>query len=309
MSVSEILQKKLGPRLKLNEPLAPYVTFKIGGPAQYFYIPQNNQELVQALKLADELKLKTFILGGGSNLLISDSGFTGFVIKPENRNFKIQAEQVYAESGVLVVDLLAASLAADLTGWAWAAGLPGTVGGAIRGNAGAYGQGMSDIVDWVEIYYQNKVQKYSNRQMQFSYRHSIVKEIPAVILATQLSLKKGDIKKETEQVEAYNDRRQKTQPLELPNSGCIFKNIDFKEVTVDHERVRRGLDASQAEYQEATKYNKLPVSFILDRLNLKGKKIGGAKAEHVVMLISDIKSQVRNKLGIQLEEEVQYVGF
>ena len=117
MSVGEILQKKLGPSLKFNELLAPYVTFKIGGPAQYFYIPKNNQEFVQALQLADELKLKTFILGGGSNLLISDSGFAGFVIKPENRNFKIRGQKVYAESGVLVIDLLDATLAAGLTGW------------------------------------------------------------------------------------------------------------------------------------------------------------------------------------------------
>lgn len=146
-----------------------------------------------------------------------------------------------------------------------------------------------------------------------------------VVIAAELVLERGNLEEDKRQVAAYLERRKTTQPLEYPNSGCIFKNIDFSEVQIDADRVMKGLDVSQAEWNEATKFNKLPVSFILDHLGLKGKKIGGAQvsekhaafivnidhatAEEVIMLISAIKSEVRARLGIQLQEEVQYVGF
>ena len=224
-----------------------------------------------------------------------------------------------------MVDLLDCTLKAGLTGWAWAAGLPGTIGGAVRGNAGAYGQGMSDIVESVEIFIDGKVVKLTKAEMEFSYRHSIIKKNLAAILAVNLKFEKGEVDKDIQQVKDYNNRRQLTQPLNYPNSGCIFKNIDLTETKINKEKVMKGLDINEEEFSQATKFNKLPVSYIIDRLNLKGKTIGGAqvsekhgafivninhaKAEHVIMLISDIKMHVRNEIGVQLQEEVQYVGF
>ena len=146
-----------------------------------------------------------------------------------------------------------------------------------------------------------------------------------VVLSVALRLCTGDAIKERVQVDAYNQRRRDTQPLELPNAGCVFKNVDLSLVAIDRAKVMRGLDVSEAEFAEATKFKKIPVSFIIDKLGLKGKQIGGAqvsekhgafivnagnaRAEDVVMLMSDLKMRVRNELGIQLQEEIQYVGF
>ena len=311
--------------IRENELLAKHTWFKIGGPAKYFFEAKNNQDLVRALKAADAAGVKRFILGGGSNILVADSGFDGLVIKQANKSFEIKAEEIFCESGALVTEVLAASLKAGLVGWPWAAGLPGTVGGAVRGNAGAYGQGMADIVKEAEIYGEGKVNKLTGEEMKFSYRHSIAKEKNLVVISATLKLKPGDTSADEALVKKYNDHRKKTQPLELPNAGCVFKNVDLSQVEINQAKVKKALDINDQEFQEATKFGKLPVSFIIDRLNLKGKQIGGAqvsekhgafivntgraKAEHVIMLISDLKMRVRNELGIQLEEEVQYVGF
>jgi len=315
--------------LKENEPLANHTTFKIGGPAKYFFEAKTKDDLVKALQAAEELKLEYFLLGGGSNLLVSDQGLDGLTIKQSNTSFKITADQVYAESGALVINVLDKTLNSGLVGWPWAAGLPGTIGGAIRGNAGAYGQAMSDITQSVEVYQNGKVKIYLNDQLGFKYRHSLIKETPGmIVIAVNLKLKKGndqEVKKDKDQLKVYNDRRENTQPLDLPNSGCVFKNIDLTKIEINKEKVIKALDITAAEYNEATKFDKLPVSYILDRLGLKGKTIGGAqvsekhgafivntgeaKAEQVIMLISNIKMRVRNELGIQLMEEIQYLGF
>jgi UDP-N-acetylmuramate dehydrogenase len=319
------LRKKLGDKVKENEILAPHTTFKIGGPAKYFFEAKNNQDLIKALQTADALKLKYFVLGGGSNILISDQGIDGLVIKQSNKDFKVKGAKVYVDSGALVIDVLEVTLRAGLIGWSWAAGLPGTVGGAIFGNAGAYGQGMSNITETVKLYHQGKVLNFTNEEMKFSYRHSIAKEINCVIISAILKLEKGDTKKDLAEVKNYMDHRVKTQPLDCPNVGCIFKNIDLTKIQVDKERIKKKLDISEEEWQRATKFNKLPVSFIIEKMDLKGKTMGGAqvstkhgafiinagqaRAEQVIMLMSDLKMRVRNELGIFLEEEIELVGF
>ena len=184
---------------------------------------------------------------------------------------------------------------------------------------------MSNILKSAEIYYQAKVQIYTNEQMGFSYRHSLAKGQPIIILSVVLELQKGDTVKDLAQVKKYEQYRSDTQPQDLPNAGCIFKNIDLSTVEVNKARVIKALDVTEAEYDEKTKFGKLPVSFIFDRLNLKGKTMGGAqvsekhgafivnigqaRADQVIMLMSDLKMRVRNQLGIQLQEEVQFIGF
>lgn len=308
-----------------NEPMSNHTTFRIGGPAKYFFEAKTSEELVAALTVADELKIPRFIIGGGSNILVSDNGIDGLVIKQSNCNFKIEGENVQCESGAMVVDVLDATLNAGLTGWAWAAGLPGTIGGGVRGNAGAYGEGMSNITESVELYLGGKVVTYTNEQMKFSYRDSIIKEVPCVIISVFLKLQHGDLEADKALVKKYADHRVNTQPLDLPNPGCAFKNVDLKKVQIDTDRIIKKLDITQDEWDKATKYGKLPTSFIFDHLNLKGKVMGGAqvstkhgafivnignaRAEHVVMLMSDLKMHVRNELGIPLEEEIELVGF
>lgn len=317
--------QKLLPNIKQNEPMSKHTTFKIGGPARYFCEVRTKNEIIEALKAAEKASVQYFILGGGSNLLVSDKGYDGLVIKQLDNKYSIDGENVFAESGVLLQELLEATLDAGLVGWAWAAGLPGTVGGAVRGNAGAYGEAMSDIITSVELYKNGEVVTFNPEQMKFSYRHSIVKEEKYVVLSVNLRLKKGDTTEDKKLVDKYNEYRRQTQPLDMPNSGCVFKNVDLKTHTVEKEKILKVLDITEEEYARATKHNKLPVSFIFDKMDLKGKQIGGAKisekhgafivntgtatSEHVIMLMSELKMKIRNQLGIMLEEEIQYVGF
>ncbi len=317
------LQQKLG-EVKENEPLANHTTFKIGGPAKYFFVAQNSTELLKAVQAAEELNISFFILGWGSNLLVSDAGFAGLVIKTTSDNFRVEGEEIFAEAGVNLSRLVGIATQAGLTGLEFVAGIPGTVGGAARGNAGAYGKGFGDLVTEAEIYKDAKIKKMAKSEISYSYRESIFKHQGGVILSVKIKLEKGDQQKIQEEVIAIIKSRKEKLPWE-PSAGCIFKNIELANTEIDKEKIIKELGITAEEWEKTTAHGKLPVGYIIDHLGLKGKKIGGcqvsekhsaffvntgeAKAEHVLMLMSGIKMRVRNQLLIQLQEEVQYLGF
>ena len=317
------LREKLA-EIKENEPLANHSTFKIGGPARYFYLAKDSRQLLKAIWTAEKFNLDYLILGWGSNLLISDQGFDGLVIRNTSNNLDVKGEEVFAEAGVNLSRLVGEASRAGLTGLEFAAGIPGTVGGAARNNAGAYGSSFGDLVTGLEVYKQGRTINLKREDMQYHYRSSILKHGEGVILSVKIKLKKGDPKKIHEEMIKIIKQRNQKLPLE-PSAGCIFKNIELDKLEINQDKIIKELDISEEEWHEATKYGKLPVAFIIDHLGLKNKKIGGcqisekhaaffinsgsAKAEHVMMMISDIKMRVRNQLGIQLEEEVEYVGF
>lgn len=317
------LTQKLG-EVKENESLAKYTTFKIGGPAKYFYLAKNSDELLKAVKAAEELNIPYFILAGGSNLLVADSGFDGLVIKATSNNYEVRGEEIFSEVGVNLSRLVGQATQAGLTGLEFAGGIPGTVGGAARGNAGAYGIGFGKLITELEIYKDGEVKKWTPTNMKYSYRESVLKHEPGVILSVVVKLAKGDQKEIQAKIIEGAKARKERIPFE-PSAGCVFKNIELDKLELDVPRIIKALDVTEQEWQEATKHGKLPIGYIIDCLNLKGKIIGGAKvaekhcafiinidnakAEHVMMLISDIKMRVRNQLGIQLQEEVQYLGF
>jgi len=317
------LKQKI-PEVKENESLAEHTTFKVGGPAKYFYLARDSDDLLKAVKAAEELSIPYFILGWGSNLIVADSGFNGLVIRSISENLKINGKEIFVEAGVNLSRLVGQSASVGLTGLEFAAGIPGTVGGSVRGNAGAYGQSIGQSVKEVEIYQDNKVKKISRAEMQYNYRNSILKHQGGIVLSVTFQLNEGDLQKiHAKVLEIIKDRNNKL-PFE-PSAGCIFKNVELDKVKIDEEKVIKELDIAKGEWREVTKFGKLPVGFILDRLGLRGKTIGScqvsekhgaffinkgdAKAEHIMMLISDIKMRVRNQLAIQLQEEVQYLGF
>lgn len=304
--------------LQKNILLKDYTTFKIGGPADYFVLAQNVTDLQEAVAFAKEKNLPILALGGGSNLLVTDAGFRGLVIKLDLQKLDFAGSEVIIGAGVLVAYLLNKSLEQGLTGLEFLAGIPGTVGGAIRGNAGTYGQAMSDVV--TEITYLDENYELKTCQLNdchFTYRHSIFKEIKAIIIEAKLKLAQGDISAARQLVTDRLKYRQETQPNE-PSAGCIFKNIEFKEVDIDDLK-QRGLDIEQF-----AKHQKIPTSYLIEQAGLKGYSMGGvqvsqkhanyiinvdqATAEQVIMLISFIKQQVRDKYGIQLHEEVQFIS-
>ena len=293
--------KKDLPGIQENILLKDYTTFKIGGKAKYFFVAKNKENIIKAVLAAKKFKLPFFILGGGSNVLVSDKGYKGLVIKLLTTNYKLLNTKIYAEASVLLSSLVSESIKNGLTGLEWAAGIPGTVGGAIYGNAGAFGKSMKDIVKEVEILKildgRLQIVDFKNRECEFGYRDSIFKRNRnLIILSAVLQLKKGkkeDIKKK---IKEYLNYRRKTQPLEFPSAGSVFKNPSgFSAGELIGKCGLKGKKIGKAKISEKH------TNFILN--------LGGAKAKDVKKLINLIKKKVKKIFGIILEEEIQYLGF
>jgi len=283
--------------LKENEPLFRYTTFKIGGPAKYFYIARNSRQLIAAAKTAQELNLPWIILSGGSNVLVADQGFPGLVIKAENRQVKIVDNQVEAESGIMLNKLVSECCKQGLSGLEWAAGIPGSLGGAIRANAGAYQKEIKDLVLQVDIWDGQKEKQLKKEECGFSYRQSIFKHNDQyLILFAKLQLTPGDREKIQSEVNQNVNKRQESQPYDLPSAGCIFKNPKNK-------------SAGQLIEQAGLKGQKIGQAMVSPKHANFIVNTGSATAEQVIMLISLIKQKVRVKFAIQLQEEIEMVGF
>ena len=294
--------KKLGLAVKTNEPLASHTTFKIGGPADFFVEVEEEEKLLKLIKLLKELKLPYFILGGGSNLLVADEGFRGVVVKIANCELpalpaggRIANFKIIAGAGVSLGRLVELAAKNSLTGLEFAAGIPGTVGGAVRGNAGAWGQAIGDRVKRVKVLTpQGEIKWIGASDCHFSYRQSRFKKTKEIILEVELELEKGN-KKEIQEKISQNLAKRATQPKE-PSAGCIFVNP-----------------------------KPLVAGELIDKCGLKGKRIGDAqispkhanfivnlgkaKAADVNKLIKLIKEKVKEKFGVELEEEIFLLGF
>jgi len=294
MEIKEIL-----PEIKQDILLKDYTTFKIGGRAKYFYKAKTKEELIKAVKTAKKLRLPFFILGGGSNLLVADKGYQGLVIKILNTNYLILGTKISAEVAVPLSLLAIKSVESNLTGLEWGAGIPGTLGGAIRGNAGAFGESIGNIVKQVEVFNseKEKIENYSQKDSSFAYRESVFKKRPElVILSAELELKIGNKEEIQKKMKEYLDYRKDKQPLEFPSAGSIFKNPS--DVSAGQLIDQCGLKGKRIGNVEISKKH---ANFIIN--------LGDGKAEDVLKLIELMKKQVKDKFNIQLEEEIQYVGF
>ncbi|OIP75145.1 MAG: UDP-N-acetylenolpyruvoylglucosamine reductase [Parcubacteria group bacterium CG2_30_36_18] len=331
--------QKLLPGLKKNVSLKNYTTFKIGGPAKYFFEAKKKEDLIGAVITAKKFKLPFFILGGGSNILVSDEGYNGLVIKCQMSNVKCQNQNsklktIYAESGVRLSNLVQFSLEKSLAGLEWAVGIPGMVGGAILGNAGAFGRSMKDVIQKVEVFdtKTGKVKIFKKKDCQFDYRNSIFKhansatlglrprgmrmrpcEYPnLIILSATLQLKKGNKLKIEKRIKEYLNYRKETQPLNFPSAGSVFKNP-------------KNFSAGELGEEDKSSSLSFAAARLIEECGLKGKRIGnvkisekhanfivnlgGGKAKDVKKLINLAKKKVKEKFGITLEEEICYLGF
>lgn len=303
-------------RLKKNVPLARYSTFKIGGKARFFFLAKNKKEILKAIEWAKREKLPFFILGGGSNVLFRDEGFNGLIIKMGNSNLKIKGERVLAGAGVSLQKLVFETINKGLEGLEWAVGIPGTLGGGIYGNCGAFGKEMKDVVEKVKVIEikngKFKIKELKNKKCQFQYRESIFKKNKnLIILEAILSLKRGNKRKLREKIKEILKIRKEKQPLEYPSAGSVFKNIPLKKVP----------KKIQEKFKDKIKNGFLPAGVLIEGVGLKGKKIGGAKisekhanfilnyknakAKDVLALIELIKKKVKEKFKIELKEEIE----
>lgn len=308
-----------------NIALKNFSTFKIGGPARYFFGAKTAEDMVAALEAANAANVPVFVLGGGSNVLIADRGFAGLVIHDENVGFHVDGCLAHCGSGLSTMDVLTLAAVLNLGGMEFMAGIPGTVGAAVRGNAGAWGQAFGELVKDVELYREGRREHVASQDLRFSYRSSLLRQKPWVVLGAIVELtprERTTIDAETAKIVADRQARLPSDP----SIGSIFKNIELNSTLVDVPRLLRALDCPPDEYREKTKHGKLPVGLLAERLHMRGRRIGGAQISHkhgniiinpqgqataadVVQLISLLKTKIRDQLGIQLEEEIQYIGF
>ncbi|PIR13419.1 UDP-N-acetylenolpyruvoylglucosamine reductase [Candidatus Falkowbacteria bacterium CG11_big_fil_rev_8_21_14_0_20_39_10] len=310
-------------KIKQNIPLAPLTTFKIGGPAKFFIEIKSKEDLAEAYEWAKKEKQAVFILGGGSNLLINDQGVDGLVIKMKNDEIKVQGGRLNCGAGAILSEAVRLSISHNLSGLEWAQGIPqATIGGTIRGNAGAFGEETKDIVETVEVFNikRKNFKIFSNKDCKFEYRGSVFKKDNNLLVWNAiLRLHQAKLKEIDKKSDVCMTRRNQVQP-KLPSAGCVFKNLLIEDLRQASQYV-----AERAEEEGVVKGGKIGVGWLIDLAGLKGKNIGGAKvslehanyivntgkatAEDVIMLISYIKQQIRTKFKVQLQEEVQYLGF
>lgn len=309
-------------KIKHNIPMADFTTFKIGGTAKYFIEIKTREELEEVFNWIKEKKVNYCILSGGSNILINDNGIDGIVLKMANDKIKIENTEVICGAGSLFTHAIRQSVFNSLTGLEWGIGIPGSVGGAVRGNSGAFGKSMENIVKSVEVYNskKNEFQTLNNKNCNFGYRHSVFKEESYLIIwEVILELKKGDEMEIKKLMDKYIVIRSDNYP-KLPNAGCIFKNVEFDKLQEANPEL-----AQKVLNEKIARDNLVSTGWIINQAGLTGKTIGGAKislqhgnfivntgkatAEDVAMLISYIKQQIRKLYNIQLQEEVQYLGF
>jgi UDP-N-acetylmuramate dehydrogenase len=313
-------------KIQENVPLAEYTTFKIGGPAKYFIEAEEKQDILDAFEWARNKEEAVFILGGGSNVLVSDDGVDGLVVKLKNNRVSPKGDRLYCGAGASLSRINISAISNGLSGLEWSVGIPGaTIGGAVRGNAGAFGSEIAEVVETVEVFdprlgKQDPFSIYSNRDCRFQYRSSVFKQGPSMLIwEVVLKMRKinpEEIKEKTGQV---LDKRRETQP-NLPNAGCIFKNLFIEDIEKNSPKL-----AEYIKRNDIAKQGKVAAGWLIDTCGLKGRSLGGAKVslEHanfivnrgkataldIIGLISYIKKEVYKRFNLELEEEVQFLGI
>lgn len=303
-----------------NIPLAPLTSFRVGGNAKFYVEISSIEDLKEALEFAQEKELKFYLLGGGTNLLVSDKGFDGLVIRMKMNSICIDGSKIEAQAGVPLIKMINMAAQAGLSGLELMAGVPGTVGGAVRGNAGAYGTEICQMVKKVTAFDTEKreVVEFEGNACDFSYRSSIFKKNPKlIVISTSLELAPAEVKDVQEKTNATIMKRAGMGLGGYKSAGSFFMNP-----LVENEKLKEEFEKEKG---EKPRNDKLPAGWVIEQAGLKGKKIGGAAvcdkhsnyiinaenatADEVMMLVSYIKQQVRDQYGVQLQEEVNYVGF
>lgn len=287
------------PSVQKNVYLAQHTTFKIGGKAKFFYTAKTKEDLIKAIAFAKKSRLKFFILGGGSNLLVSDKGYDGLIIKTQNSGLEIKkkGKTIFFScgSGTPLASLVLASVKNGAEGMEWAAGIPGVVGGAVFGNAGAFNESISGNICEVEALDVKtmKLKKLKNKDCGFEYRKSIFKKNRnLVILSVKLRLKKGKKEKISATIKDHLVRRHSFQPLNYPSAGSVFVNP------------KKGMKAGEMIDKCGLKGRIIGKAMISDKHANFILNLGGAKEKDVRKLMGLIKKRVKNKFGVSLKEEV-----
>ena len=309
-------------KIEKNIPLATVSTYQIGGPAEFFIAVTSEDELKAAIAWAKKRSQPITILGGGSNILIHDQGIKGLVIKINNNTVTIQDTIMTIGASTNVWTVAETALEKKLSGIEWSIGIPGSMGGAIRGNAGAHGGSFDAVVTKVIAFDIQSLDffKLKPEDCHFAYRHSIFKEKSNwIVWEVTLQLSQGEQEVMKQQIQEYKNYRIQSQPKE-PSAGCVFKNLLVSDIEkINPEFVRT------AEAEGKVRGGKIGAGYLIQKLGLMGYAVGGAKisekhanfvvnsnnaeAKDVAEIMEHVRAEVKKNYNIELENEVQFLGF
>ena len=299
VNIKQHFQEILGnDRVLEAEPMGKHTTFRIGGPADLFVAPENTDEIKKLIAICKEEEVPYFILGNGSNLLVSDKGYRGVIIQLY-RSFgqiTLKENEIHAQAGAPLSGIAAMAREASLTGFEFAGGIPGTLGGAVVMNAGAYGGEMKEVLKEVTVLTpEGEVVTLQARELQMGYRTSIIKESGYIVLEAVISLKKGDQDEIKSRMQELAGMRSSKQPLSYPSAGSTFKRPE------GYFAGKLIMDSGLQGYQVGgAQVSEKHCGFVINT--------GNATAKDVTTLMADVQRIVMEKFGVKLEPEVKFLG-
>lgn len=280
-----------------DEPMKKHISFEVGGPADFLVTPQDRDAFVKTVAFCREAAIPFYVMGNGSNLLVRDGGFRGVMIKTRAMDaITVDGETLTAEPGALLKDVAQKALEAELTGMEFASGIPGSIGGAVRMNAGAYDGEMKEIVTAIEVLTDTgAIVELSRDDCHFGYRHSVFQEKDWYALSVKITLKKGFAPHIKEKMDELNERRRSKQPLEYPSAGSTFRRPEgYFAGKLVQDCGFKGYRVGGAQVSE--KHS----GFVINR--------DGATASDIITLIETIQHKVKEDFDVDLKTEVIMIG-
>ncbi len=320
------LENIVGDRLRFDEPLSQFSHYHVGGLARFVVEATRAEEVQKLVAAAVEHGVPWVVIGGGTNILPSDSGFDGLVIRMANRSIQIDGQdaRVTVEAGALSSLVARQTADAGLSGFEWAISLPGTIGGAVRGNAGCFGGEIRDSLLEADVLdpKTGRVHMRKHAWFRFGYRDSRLKHERGIVLRVTLQLTRRPPEELREKLNYILQCRLSSQPKNAKCAGCAFTNVQFR----DEKDVGQLAEAlAEPIPQKFLDDKRIPAGWLIDQAGLKGTCVGGAcvseqhgnfivnnggaTADHIAQLIALLKARVRSTFGIQLHEEIEYIGF
>ena len=282
----------------VDEPMSRHITFRVGGPADFFATPGTKEEVRDVIRVCQEEKIPYYIIGNGSNLLVSDKGYRGVIIQiyKEMNEVAVEGDMIKAQAGALLSGIAAKALAAELTGFEFASGIPGTIGGACVMNAGAYGGEMKDVLESVTVLTgEGEILEIGRENLELGYRTSVIAKKGYVVLEATLKLKHGEGTKIKAYMDELKEKRVTKQPLEYPSAGSTFKRPEghFAGKLIEDAGLR-GFQVGGAQVSEKH------CGFVINRDH--------ATAADIMELMRQVQIRVKENSGVDLEPEVKMLG-
>lgn len=282
----------------IDEPMSRHTTFRVGGPADFFVTPKTKEEVRDVIRICKEAGMPYYIIGNGSNLLVSDAGYRGVIVQiyKEMNEVKIEGDLVKAQAGALLSGIAAKALGAELSGFEFASGIPGTIGGACVMNAGAYGGEMKDVLESVTVLTgEGKIIELGRNELELGYRTSVIAKKGYIVLGAVLKLERGDGEKIKTYMDELKEKRVTKQPLEYPSAGSTFKRPEgyFAGKLIEDAGLR-GFQVGGAQVSEKH------CGFVINRDH--------ATAADIMELMRQVQIRVKENSGVDLEPEVKRLG-